>query len=49
MGLFAFEPVPLFFDEQHRVQLVGGHFVEAHCDAEFHRGTKVDGATNQLA
>jgi hypothetical protein len=48
MGLFAFEPVPFFFDEQHRVKLVGGDLVEADSNPELHRGTKVERPANQL-
>ena len=47
--LLPFEPVPLFLDEHHGVKLVGGDLVEAHGDAEFHRGTKIEGPANQLA
>ena len=46
--LLALQQIPLFFDEHHGVQLVGGHLVEAHCDAEFHRGTKIERPANQL-
>ena len=44
---FAFQPVPLFFDDQHRVELVGGDLVEADADAELQRRAKIERAANQ--
>ena len=46
--MFPFDPVPLVFDEQHRVKLVGGDLVEADSNPKLHRRTKVERAANQL-
>jgi len=47
--LLLLQQVTLFHDGQHGVKLLGSDLVEAHTDAESHRGTKIERPANQLA
>src|SRR3990167_4297155 len=49
LGLFAFEPVLFFFDNQHRVELVGSDVVEGKRDADPEGSAKIMRLAQELS
>ena len=49
MGLFAFEPVLFFFDNQHREELVGSDVVEGKRDADPEGSAKIKRPAQELS
>src|SRR3990167_1901312 len=49
LGLFAFEPVLFFFDDQHRRELVGSDFVEGKRNADLKGSAKIKRPAQELS
>src|SRR3972149_4568297 len=49
VGLFAFEPVLFFFDDQHRKELVGSDVVEGKRDADPEGSAKIKRPAQELS
>ena len=49
LGLFAFEPVLFFFDDQHRKELVGSDVAEGKRDADPEGSAKIERPAQELS